>query len=59
MLSALKMPYECPTKQTSCESDLFFNLDADDLLIVLRNESAVTPSELSALAKWKKAKKNH
>ena len=59
MLSALKMPYECSTKQTSRDSDLFFNLAADDLLIVRRNESAVTPSELSALAKWKKAKKKN
>ena len=59
MLSALKMPYECSTKQTSRDSDLFFNLAADDLLIVRRNESAATPSELSALAKWKKAKKKN
>ncbi|EJK73681.1 hypothetical protein THAOC_04682 [Thalassiosira oceanica] len=58
MLSALTTPHECSTTKASRDSVLFFNLDADELQIIRRNESAVTPSELSALAKWKKAKKN-
>ncbi|EJK63826.1 hypothetical protein THAOC_15497 [Thalassiosira oceanica] len=61
MLSALTTPHECSTTYEGIarlRPGLFFNLDADELQIVRRNESAVTPSELSALAKWKKAKKN-
>ena len=58
-LSALSMPYECLTRQASRNPVPSSNLDTDELYIVRRAEIAVAvaPSELSALARWKKATK--
>ena len=57
-LSALSKPYECPTRQASRNPVPSSNLDTDELYIVRRAEIAVAPSELSALARWKKATKH-